>query len=188
MESADSVRQLINSANEDILKEIRSTEQLQQSVYNDFLDLLTNENFFSPLLQSKSKELVGRFCINSRIAVHAAYISCGSSVFLDSPGHFEVSFTASGLANVSASWDQYFCAALTSNLSPYVQNAIRFSLSTKGWKCWWTNGKFLFQPSMDARLIEESILLASLYPREIERKEPVHRSPLVVDWTTLANS
>jgi hypothetical protein len=184
MESADAVRQLINSANEDILKEIRTTEQLQNTVYNDFLDLLTTENFFAPILQSKSKELVGRFCIHSRLAVHAAYISCGTSAFLDSPGHFEVTFTSSGLANVSSSWDQYFCVALTTNLSPYVQNKIRFTLSTKGWKCWWTAGKFLFQPSMDARLIEESILLSSLYPREVERTDAVHRSPLVIDWST----
>ena len=188
MESADTIRQLINSANEDILKEIRTTEQLQNTVYNDFLDILTTDNFFSPLLQSKSKELVGRFCIHSRVAVHAAYISNGTSAFLDSPGHFEVSFTASGLANVSSSWDQFFCTALTTNLSPYVQNKIRFTLSTKGWKCWWANGKFNFQPTMDAKLIEESILLSSLYPRDVERTEAVHRSPLVVDWTTLTNS
>jgi len=188
MESADAVRQLMNSANEDILNEIRTTEQLQNTVYNDFLDLLTTENFFAPLLQSKSKELVGRFCINSRIAVHAAYITCGTSVFLDSPGHFEVTFTSSGLANVSSSWDQYFCIALTNNLSPYVQNKIRFTLSTKGWKCWWANGKFLFQPSMDAKLIEESVLLASLYPQEITRTDAVHRSPLTFDWTTACNS
>lgn len=188
MESADAVRQLMNSANEDILNEIRTTEQLQNTVYNDFLDLLTTENFFAPLLQSKSKELVGRFCINSRIAVHAAYITCGTSVFLDSPGHFEVSFTACGLPNVSMSWDQYFCVALTGNLSPYVQNKIRFTLNTKGWKCWWTNGKFCFQPSMDAKLIEESVLLASLYPQEITRTEAVHRSPLAFDWTTACNS
>lgn len=187
MESADAVRQLISCANEDILKEIRSTEQLQQTVYNDFLDLCTNENFFLPLLQSKSKELVGRFCVHSRIAVHATYQTCGSAEYLDSPGHFEIVFTSSGLANVSSSWDQYFSQALTLNLSPYVQNSVRFSLSTKGWKCWWAHGKFYFQPAMDAKLIEESILLASLYPQEIKRTEPVHRSPLLIDWSMPIN-
>ena len=96
MESADTVRQLINTANEDILKEIRNTEQLQNSVYNDFLDLLTTDNFFSPLLQSKSKELVGRFCVQSRIAVNATYQTAGTAEFLDSPGHFEITFTSSG--------------------------------------------------------------------------------------------
>ena len=187
MESADAVRQLINSANEDILKEIRCTEQLQQTVYNDFLDLLTIENFFAPLLQSKSKELVGRFCINSRIAVNASYQTSGSAEYLDSPGHFEITFTSSGLANVSSSWDQYFSQALTLNVSPYVQNSVRFSLTTKGWKCWWANGKFFFQPSMDAKLIEESILLASLYPRDVPRTEPAHRSPLLIDWSMPLN-
>lgn len=188
MESSDAVRQLINSANEDILKEIRATEQLQNSVYNDFLDLLTTENFFSPLLQSKSKELVGRFCINSRIAVNASYQTAGTAEFLDSPGQFEISFTSSGIANVSSSWDQYFALSLTSNLSPYVQNKVRFQLSTKGWKCWWAKGKFIFQPAMDSKLIEESLLLASLYPREVTRIEAVHRSPLCIDWSMPANS
>ena len=188
MESADTVRQLINTANEDILKEIRNTEQLQNSVYNDFLDLLTTDNFFSPLLQSKSKELVGRFCVQSRIAVNATYQTAGTAEFLDSPGHFEITFTSSGLANVSSSWDQFFCISLTTNLSPYVQNSVRFKLSTKGWKCWWNHGKFFFQPSMDAKLIEESILLASLYPKDITRTEATHRSPLVIDWSMPINS
>jgi hypothetical protein len=188
MESADAVRQLINTANDDILKEIRSTEQLQQTVYNDFLDLLTNENFFAPLLQSKSKELVGRFCIHSRISVHATYQTSGAAEYLDSPGHFEIEFTSSGLANVSSSWDQYFSQSLTTNLSPYVQNTVRFGLSTKGWKCWWANKKFMFQPAMDAKLIEESILLASLYSsRDAPRTEAVHRSPLLLDLSMPLN-
>ena len=188
MESADAVRQLINTANDEILQEIRTTEQLQNTVYNDFLNLLTNEDFFAPLLQSRSKEIVGRFCIHSRIAVHAEYVTCGTSAFLDSPGHFQVTFTSCGLPNVSMSWDQHFCLALTNNISPYVQNNVRFTMSTRGWKCWWAHGKFFFQPAMDAKLIEESILLAGLYPREVERNEAVHRSPLVVDWTMPANS
>lgn len=184
MESADAVRQYLNTANEEILKEIQTTERLQSSVYNDFIELLTNDLFFIPILQSKSKELVGRFCIKSLISIHAVYRTYGTSEFLDSPGHFEIEFTSSGIPQVSAAFDQYFSKSLTSHLSPYVQNNIRFRLSTSGWKCWWANNKFCFQPAADAKMIEESILLANLYtPLEITRKEPVQRSPLCLDST-----
>jgi hypothetical protein len=184
MESSDAVRQYINIANEEILKEIQNTERLQGSVYNDFLEVLTNEHFFIPILQSKSKELVGRFCLKSFISVHAIYKTYGTSEFLDSPGHFEIEFTSSGLPQVSAAFDKYFSKSLTTHLSPYVQNNIRIQLSAKGWKCWWAEGKFCFQPAADAKLIHESLLLASLFtPTEIPRKDPVHRSPLLLDST-----
>jgi hypothetical protein len=184
MESADAVRQYINTANDDILKEIQSTERLQSSVYNDFIELLTNEHFFIPLLQSKSKELVGRFCLKSLIAIRALYRTYGTSEFLDTPGHFEVEFTSAGIPQVSMAFDQYFSKSLTTNLSPYVQNNIRFRLSTSGWKCWWADGKFCFQPAADSKLIQESILLANLYtPMDMTRKDPVQRSPLCLDST-----
>ena len=185
MESADSVKPYLIAANEEIFKEIKNTEQLQLSVYNEFLDLLTNELFFIPILQSKSKELVGRFCINSRIAIHGVYRTYGTCEFMDSPGHFEIEFTSSGLANISAAFDQYFSQSLTSHLSPYVQNSIRFTVSTKGWKCWWREGKFNFQPTSDARLIAEASLLASLFPEQVDEKrvDPVKRLPICYDWT-----
>jgi len=179
MESADAVRSHLNIANEEIFKEIQSTERLQKKVYLEFLDLLTNDLFFIPILQSRSKEIVGRFCINSRIAVHCVYRTYGTSDFLDSPGHFEIKFTSSGLEGVSAQFDQYFSQSLTTHLSPYVQNSIRFMLSTKGWKCWWRDGLFCFQAAADTKLIEEAGLLASLYPVVLnEKKEPAHRSSL----------
>jgi hypothetical protein len=191
MESADSVRQYLTLANEEIFNEIKTTEKLQLGVYNEFLDLLTNDLFFVPILQSKSKELVGRFCINSRIAIRAVYRTYGTCEFVDTPGHFEIEFTSSGLPNVSSAFDQYFSQSLTTHLSPYAQNNIRFTLSTKGWKCWWREGKFSFQPNSDAQLIADAGLLSSLFPSTHHptefwpRTEPVHKSHLCYDWTSM---
>lgn len=196
MESSNNIQPFILSANEDVLRELKSTETLQLSVYNQLLDLLTKDIFFEPLLKSKSKELVGRFCLQSTIAIHASYISYGASEYMDTPGHFEIEFTASGIPNISASFDSHFCEALSVNPSPFVKKIVRAKLEALGWKAWWYDGKFNFQSIPDSELIKEAIYVGKFYnpiPEfnwEINKDEwkeakPVSKSPLLFDHTAV---
>jgi hypothetical protein len=189
MESSDSVRTYINAANEDFLKELQTTEKLQLSVYNDLLLLLTKELFFQPLLESRSKQIVGRFCLLSNIAINASYLSYGTSEFLDAPGHFELEFASSGLPNVSSTFDSHLSASLTRNPTPHVKKTIRSKLNSLGWKAWWYDGKFCFQAIPDSKLIEETILLANMYSSIpdfiLPTETSVHQSPIVYDHSSI---
>lgn len=164
MESADNVKNLITSAEAAILQEAKSTESLQFKIYFSFLDLLTNDRFFKPLLACPARELKGRFCLESCISVHAQFYTPGLSQFRDSPGYFKISFISCGLPNVTAAFDTDICASLTAALSPYVRTHVENHLKILGWECWWTNTHFCFQEANRYYLIQDSILLGSLFP------------------------
>jgi hypothetical protein len=164
MESADNVKNLITSAEASILEEAKSTERLQHKLYFEFLNLLTNERFFTPLLTSLSREIVGRFCLESRMAINASFYTPGLTQFRDSPGYFQVSFISSGLPNITLSFDKNLCLSLTSALSPHVRKCVETHLKQLGWECWWTSTHFCFQEANRYYLIQDSILLGSLFP------------------------
>jgi hypothetical protein len=161
LESADNVRNLITEAERVFFEEKKSIERMQHQIYSEFLDLLTSENFFIPLLTSVSKEIVGRFCLQSRIAIHASFCSPGQ--FIDAPGFFKVSFTSTGLPNVSQAFDLNASQSLTMAPSPYVKSLVRLQMEAVGWKCWWTATHFCFQECNEFKLIQDAIRLGTLF-------------------------
>lgn len=161
LESADNVRNLITEAERVFFEEKQSIERMQLRVYQEFLDLLTCENFFTPLLTSVSKEIVGRFCLQSRIAIQASFCSPGQ--FIDAPGFFKILFTSTGSPNVSQAFDANASQSLTMALSNYVKSMVRRQMEAAGWKCWWTPTHFCFQECNEFKLVQDAIRLGSLF-------------------------
>jgi hypothetical protein len=172
LESADNVRNLITEAERVFFEEKKSIERMQLNVYQELLDLLTNENFFIPLLTSVSKEIVGRFCLQSRIAIHATFCSPGK--FIDAPGFFKIRFTSTGLPNVSKAFDTNASQSLTMAVSSYVKTMVRVQMDAVGWKCWWTDTHFCFQECNEFKLVQDALRLGSLF-KLVDTEEEINQ-------------
>lgn len=159
--SAQEVRNAIVKAEEEHLIAKQRFEKLQSDFYSAFTNLLTAEEFFSPLLTSASKEIVGRFSLRSRISVHACFISPGK--YTDTVGYFQIKFLSMGNSNVTQEFDTNFCEKAIHQLSPYVQNCVQKCFETYGWKVWWTPTHFCFQDANEYRLVQDALILGSLY-------------------------
>lgn len=164
--TASDVRHAILQAERECFSVKQNLENLQLDFYMTFINLLTATEFFLPILNSVSKEIIGRFNPRSRICIHAAFVSPGE--FCDTPGYFKVRFLSrSGFTNTTVEYDREFCKKATSTLSPYVQKRVRFYMEQKGWKVWWTTDHFCIQDANEYQLVQDALTLGSLF-RDIQ--------------------
>ena len=155
------VRNLIVQAEQDHLATKKRNEAAQISFYRTFFQCLTTERFFAPLLTSTSKELIGRFNASSRMSIHASFITPGS--YHDTPGYFQIKFLSAGMNNWTQEYDEAFCSNLTARITPYVQEHTRKIMEAHGWKVWWTPTHFCFQDANEYQLVQDALILGSLY-------------------------
>jgi hypothetical protein len=170
MESADrmfsfatarDVRNLIVAAEQDHLASKKRYELSQCDFYQTFMNSLTTERFFNPILTSTSKELIGRFIPSSRISIHASFVTPGE--FTDTPGYFQVKFLSAGHPNWTHEYDKCFCENLIQRVTPYTQQKVRDCMEIHGWKVWWTLNHFCFQDANEYNLVQDALILGSLY-------------------------
>ena len=159
--TARDVRNLIVAAEQDHLASKKRYEQTQYDFYQTFMQSLTTERFFNPLLTSTSKELIGRFTPSSRISIHASFITPGE--YIDTPGYFQIKFLSAGHPNWTQEHDQSFCQNLISRITPYTQQKTRERMELHGWKVWWTSTHFCFQDANEYQLVQDALILGSLY-------------------------
>jgi hypothetical protein len=180
MESAENVRNQIILAEAEMLNDMKKLEAMQLSIYEELLSVLTTEIFFQPLLTSKAKEIVGRFCLKSNLSIHAYFES--PPCFTIGPGVFKIQFISSG-RDVSQKYDLNLCTTLILALAPSVKTYVKTTVEKLGWKCWWTTTYFCFQPSDEFEKIQEAKLLGSLFTfvPTVESDAPAHLAKLTRD-------
>ena len=161
MESAENVKNQIILAEAEMANDMKKLERVQHLIYDELLSVMTTELFFQPLLTSKSKELVGRFCLKSTLSIHAVFESPPS--FTIGPGVFKIQFLSSGLNNVTQKYDMDLCTSLILTLAPSVRTHVQTTLETLGWKCWWTTTHFCFHESDESAKIADAKLLGNLF-------------------------
>jgi len=176
--SAYDIRNAIVEAEREQLIKKQRHEERQLEFYLTFMNRLTAAEFFSPLLTSVSHELIGRFHPKSRTSIHAEFIT--PSDCYDAPGYFQVKFLSSGLLEYEGyEMDVEFCRKLVESVTPFVAKKVHELMDIKGWRVWWTKTHFCFQDKNEWQLIQDSMLIGSLY-RDIHYNLPQERSSRVV--------
>lgn len=160
--SAYDIRNAIVEAEREQLNKKQRHEERQLEFYLTFINRLTAAEFFSPLLTSVSHELIGRFHPKSRTSIHASFIT--PSDYFDAPGYFQIKFLSSGLLEYEGyDMDIDFCRKLVESITPFVGKKVIELMDIKGWRVWWTKTHFCFQDKNEWQLIQDSMLIGSLY-------------------------
>jgi len=177
--SAHDIRNAIVEAEREQLRNKQRYEERQLDFYLSFVNRLTAVDFFAPILSSVSHEIIGRFHPKSRMSIHAEFITPSDSY--DSPGFFQIRFLNSGLVETAegGEFDIDFCRKLVESVTPYVMRRVSEVMSLKGWRAWWSKSHFCFQDKNEWQLIQDSMLIGSLYRDVIFRDAEEHSSSRV---------